>query len=103
MYLYIHQHYILLQRVATMRLDARPAEKKALGDSRGGMSPQLRFIHTHQLFRTQYTCFYLDAVDIYWWICMNLRRVISTGFHFEAPESGCTSRFIKGGCSGNRV
>ena len=29
------------------------------------LCPQLRFIHIHQLFIIQYTCSYLDAVNIY--------------------------------------
>ena len=33
--------------------------------------PQLRFVYAHQLFRTQYTCFELDAVDIDWWMCIH--------------------------------
>ena len=31
--------------------------------------PHLRFIHIHQLFSIQYTCFELDAVNVDWWIC----------------------------------
>ena len=34
-------------------------------------SPQLIFIHIHQIFRTHYTRFDLDAVNIDWWICLN--------------------------------
>ena len=33
--------------------------------------PQPRVIHTHQLFRLQYTCFELDTVNIDWWMCIN--------------------------------
>ena len=34
------------------------------------------FIHIHQLFRIHYTSFWLDTVNIYWWWCINLCRVI---------------------------
>ena len=34
--------------------------------------PQLRFIHMHQLVRMQYACFELYAVNIDWWICINV-------------------------------
>ena len=39
--------------------------------------PQLIFIHTHQLFRIQYTCFELGTVNIDWWICINFCLVVS--------------------------
>ena len=37
----------------------RPAARGGLDGSKG---PQLRFIHIHQLFRIQYTCFELDTL-----------------------------------------
>ena len=45
--------------------------RRARGLATGGESPQLRSIHVHQLFRIQYTCFELDAVNVGWWICTN--------------------------------
>ena len=41
-------------------------------------NPQLRFIHTHQLFRRQYTWFELETVIIDWWICINVCLVLKT-------------------------
>ena len=38
--------------------------------------PQLRFIHAHQLFRTQYTFCQSDTVNMHWWIRMNVCRVV---------------------------
>ena len=38
--------------------------------------PQLIFIHIHQLFRILYTLFKLDTVNMYWWWCINIWRVI---------------------------
>ena len=50
------------------------AARRALagaGQRRGRRgTPQLRFIHIHQLFRIQCTCFELDSVNIDWWICV---------------------------------
>ena len=33
-------------------------------------------MHVQQLVRTQYTCCYLDAVTMCWWICATLCRVV---------------------------
>ena len=41
----------------------------------GERVPQLRCIHLHQLFRIQYTCFELDAVNIDWWMCIHVCRL----------------------------
>ena len=38
-------------------------------------SPQLRFIHIHQLVRIQYTCVEFDTVNVDWWMCINVCRV----------------------------
>ena len=37
--------------------------------------PQLGSIHVHKPFRILYTCFWLDTVNIYWWIRINLCRI----------------------------
>ena len=42
-------------------------------------SPQLIFIHIHQLFRILYTLFQLDTVNIYWWWCIHFCRVPRPG------------------------
>ena len=44
-------------------------------NSRSAGGPQLIFVHIHQLFRILYTLFWLDAVSIYWWWCINYCRV----------------------------
>ena len=46
--------------------------------SSGAPCPQLRFIHIHQLFRIQYTCFELDTANTDWWICANFCLVSIT-------------------------
>ena len=39
----------------------------------------------HQLFRTQYTCFELDTVNIDWWICINVCLVEWCRVHVHPP------------------
>ena len=44
------------------------------------VSPQLIFIHIHQLFGLLYTLYQLDTVNIYWLWCINLCRIVSQTF-----------------------
>ena len=50
--------------------------------------PQLIFIHTHQLFRIQYTLFYVGTANIFRWWCMNYCRVrkVSVGRSAARPR-----------------
>ena len=56
-------------------------------------TPQLRFIHIHQLFIIHYTLFQVDTVNIYWWWCIDYCRVhtncITSRAPPEAPGNAC--------------
>ena len=56
----------------------RPCTSTPRYTQSGADSPQLIFIHIHQLVRIQWTLFQLDTVNIYWWWCMNYCRVDRT-------------------------
>ena len=68
-----------------------------------GLGPQLIFIHIHQWFRIQYTCFELDTVNIDWWICIIVCLVLGlpqpTAVAATAKASKAFKRQRKGKCS----
>ena len=53
------------------------------------------YIHTHQLFRIQYTCVEVDAVNVYWCVRISVcivassRRIMSTSL-FKPLETAQT-------------
>ena len=73
-YIYI---YICIYMASGRGLDKPGLSTEATRLPTTQCSPQLIFIHIHQLFRIQYTLFQLDTVNIYWWWCINLCRVCS--------------------------
>ena len=77
-------------REGRQREGAEAGKRRSLPEASG---PQLRFIHIHQLFRIQYTCFQLDTVNSYWWICIIFCRV--SGGH-RGMEEGEKIRLREG-------
>ena len=76
-YIYIHTHTDIYRHGAGSKKDRSESDRQDIDRfAAGSIYPQLRFIHIHQLFRIQYTLFRLDTVNIYWWWCIKLCRVI---------------------------
>ena len=62
---------------------------------RKGLDPQLMFMHIHHLFRILYTLASLGTVNIYWWWCINLCRVLRFGTRasdFGVADWNCGDR-----------
>ena len=69
-YIYICIHTYTYRRLAWHWLRGEPQD------------PPLRLVHTHQLFRTPYTCFELATVDIDWWMCIDVRSNSNQCFRY---------------------